>query len=205
MSANRNHWTTTSPSLLERLRNPQDAAAWREFDRRYGDLVVRYARSRGLQASDAEDVRQLVMLNLSRTLPGFRYSPERGRFRSYLGTVARHAILRWNSRTRCPDPESFALPLLEGIDAAVEGTTELDEQWDREWVRHHCRMALAAIRRTHDPQSVEVFERLLAGDEPAAVASARGLTLDAVLKIKQRVRARLRELVSEQIREEDGE
>jgi RNA polymerase sigma-70 factor (ECF subfamily) len=205
MTANRNHWTTTSPTLLERLRDPRDAAAWRDFDRRYGDLIVRYARSRGLQAADAEDVRQIVLLNLSRALPGFRYSRERGRFRSYLGTVVLHAISRWNSRGGCPDSKAFGLPLLEGIDAPAEGTAEVDEQWDREWVRHHCRMALTTIRQTHDPQSVEVFERLLAGEEPENVAAARGISLDAVLKIKQRVRARLRELVSEQIREEDRE
>lgn len=204
MSGPRHHWTTTSPSLLERLRDPDDRAAWREFDRRYGDLIVRYARARGLQAADAEDVRQMALLGLSKSMPGFHYAPQRGRFRSYLGAVVRHAIFRWKSRIRCPGPDAAALPLFEG-DAPVDDAAELDKEWDREWVAHHCRKALATVRETHDPQSVEVFERLLAGDDPATVASARQISLDAVLKIKQRVRARLRDLVSEQIREEDRE
>ncbi len=68
---------TTRPSLLRRLRDPQDHDAWREFDARYGELVLRYCLSRGLQHSDGEDVRQMVMLSLSRTLRSFEYSPRR--------------------------------------------------------------------------------------------------------------------------------
>ena len=49
-------WLTTRPSLLRRVRDPENAGAWVEFDRCYGELITRYARSRGLQASDAEDV-----------------------------------------------------------------------------------------------------------------------------------------------------
>ncbi len=47
----------TRPSLLTRVRNPDDHKAWREFESRYGDLITRYCRSVRLQHSDAEDVR----------------------------------------------------------------------------------------------------------------------------------------------------
>src|SRR5262249_5091882 len=87
-------WQTGRPSLLDRRRDPADAAGWGEFDRMYGELIVRYCRGRGLQLADAEDVRQIVLWNLSKAMPGFRYSRERGRFRDYLGRAVRNAIWR---------------------------------------------------------------------------------------------------------------
>ncbi len=48
-------WQTTRPSLLERVRDPANDAAWAEFDRSYGELILRYCHRCGLQHSDAED------------------------------------------------------------------------------------------------------------------------------------------------------
>lgn len=174
--------------------------AWREFDARYGDLILRYCRSRGLQHSDAEDVRQIVMMNLARALPGFEYSPQRGRFRSYLGRVVRNAVIHFASR---PNGQTRALD--SGVLAttpAPDSTTD-DAQWDVEWVRHHYRLAMQTVRATFEPRSVEAFDRLLAGESVAQVAGEFSMTDQAVHKVKQRIRERLRELIAEQIRQED--
>jgi RNA polymerase sigma-70 factor (ECF subfamily) len=73
----------TRPSLLSRVRDTADQAAWSEFDGRYRDLILRYACRQGLSAADAEDVRQLVMLRLVRVLPDFRYDAAHGRFQRF--------------------------------------------------------------------------------------------------------------------------
>ncbi len=99
----------TQPSLLSRVRDGADQAAWREFEVKYRELLLRYCRARGLQQSDAEDVRQLVMMNLAKFLRNFDYSSEKGRFRSYLGRVVRNSISRYFSRPnpaeQTPGPE----------------------------------------------------------------------------------------------------
>lgn len=192
----------TRLSLLARARDPADAAAWAEFEQRYRDLVHQYALARGLQFCDADDVCQIVFLRLSKYLRGFAYSPERGRFRSYLGAMVRNVI---SDQQNCP--ESRCRPVDEN-EARLDDRPDPrglagDAQWDQEWVNHHCRLALATIRRTFDPGSVDVFEALLAGSSPESVAAERGCTIDAVVKIRQRVRARMRELVERQIRDED--
>src|SRR4029453_702314 len=135
-------WQTTRPSLLSRLRDNSDNAAWNEFDRQYGDLLVRYCRGRGLPFSDAQDVRQMVMLGLARAMPKFRYMPERGLFRSYLGQVVRRAV--WHFRQRnCPN---LGLVSLDSAEPAGPDLEQLDESWEREWVRHHLRRAMHSIR-----------------------------------------------------------
>jgi len=73
---------TTRPSLLYRVRRTDNAEAWVQFERRYGPLILAYALKRGLQLSDAENIRQRVLIGLSRSLPTFTYGASRGRFRS---------------------------------------------------------------------------------------------------------------------------
>lgn len=194
--------STTRASLLSRVRDGSNDRAWREFSDRYGDLIVRYGRQRGLQQTDAEDVRQLVLMGLSRSLRsgGFRYSPDKGRFRDYLGATVRHAIQRFSSRHA---PGSGGLSL-EGIaEAAGDAGSDPDALWEREWTDHHFRLAMAQIRATFEPRSVAVFERVMAGTGMEVIAEECGISVDAVRHVKHRVLVRLKELVAEQVRAED--
>lgn len=189
-------WTTTKSSLLERLREPGDEAAWRRFDALYGEVIVRYARRRGLELADAEDVRQIVTLSLVGAMRTFRLQRDRGRFRSYLGRVVGNAIFRY--RRRSSRLHEVLEPDLAVLAPAAPGG-ELDAMWEQEWRDHHLRRALATLRSTFDPHSMDIFERLLRGDSTAVVAAATQSTLGTVHKVRQRVRARLQTLVKQQM------
>jgi DNA-directed RNA polymerase specialized sigma24 family protein len=67
--------TTTHQSLLVRLSDRQDQAAWREFCDRYEELVRGFARRQGVQGSEQDDVLQDVLWALTRVMPGFVYQP----------------------------------------------------------------------------------------------------------------------------------
>jgi RNA polymerase sigma factor (sigma-70 family) len=194
-------WEPTPRSLLARVRDPRDATAWREFEARYGGLIVRYCRSRGLQQVDAEDVRQLVMMSLAKALPNFEYSPERGRFRNYLAQATRRAVNHWLSGpSRGP-----TLLLMERADEIHDVSAGSDELWEQDWVRHHYRLAFARLRAVYDEKSLAVFERLIAGESVAEVAQGFGMQPEAVYKVKHRFRDRFAQLIREQLRdEEDG-
>ena len=77
-----NYADETSPSLLVRVRNAQDLDSWREFERLYRPIVRKYCVYRQLQAADAEDVTQEVMLTVSQAIKRFEYDPGKGRFRA---------------------------------------------------------------------------------------------------------------------------
>lgn len=195
-------WMTTQPSLIGRLRSPDDHDAWRRFDATYGGLIVSYARRRGLSLADAEDVRQIVLLSLVKAMPGFTLQPERGRFRSYLGRVVGNAIQRHRTR---PHRQREVLELDTTLLATlVDAEGRSDLVWEEEWASHHLRLALRRLRESFDPRSVAVFNRLLGGDRVGDVASAMGMSRAAVHKVKQRVRNRLKQLVAEQIDEEEA-
>ena len=191
---------TTHPSLLSRLRDPDDEKAWREFDARYSELIRRFGKRRGLQAADAEDVAQIVLLALSRSMRSFRLDPARGRFRDYLGRVVNNAIQRQLSR-----PSRQVRVLEESVlDALADpGTDPLEPAWHDEWRKHHLRLAMRAVREAFKPDSLAVFERLLAGASVPDAAAAFGTTPEAVQKIKQRIGQRLREEIERQIQDEE--
>ena len=186
--------------MLSRLRDLGDHDSWSAFDERYRELILRYCRRKGLQPSDAEDVRQMVMLNLAKQLRTFQYDVHKGRFRQYLGMVVRNAIHRL---FRSPNAK------LGGLDTAVESQLQaqpderLDELWEEEWMASHYRRALKVVRQSSEPQSVVAFEALLAGQNLDQVASKLGMSREAVQKVKQRMRDRLREVVAKQVQEEE--
>jgi RNA polymerase sigma-70 factor (ECF subfamily) len=192
----------THPSLLSRVKNSSDTAAWREFEALYRELLVRFCRRRGLQLADAEDIVQVVMTNLSRSLSGFVYDPGRGRFRDYLFRCARNAISQWAGR-----PKLRAQALDTGTAEAQSPSEPPDPAdaaaWEQEWIAHHYRLAMITVRQTFEARSVEVFERSIAGAGVAELAAEFSMSQQAVHKVRQRIKARMEELIAVQVREED--
>lgn len=192
---------STRSSLLDRLRDVDDEEAWREFDRKYRELIVRYCHRRGLQHWDAEDVRQVVLLSLSKALRSFRYDPGAGRFRGYLGRVVQNAINRQLSRPSA-SPRVLDAEVLAAIATPTGG--ENDQVWQEEWYDHHLRMAMRTIRDNTSERDVHIFDRLLTGETVRSVAQDLRMGEQAVYKVKQRVRDQLKALIAAQIRAEDG-
>src|SRR3954452_23457364 len=89
---------TTRASLLLRLRDSQDHAAWVEFVALYEPLVYRLLRRHGLQDADAREVMQELFLAVSRSIDRWDPASERGSFRGWLRTVARNLLINWLKR-----------------------------------------------------------------------------------------------------------
>lgn len=188
----------TQPSLLSRVRDPSDQDAWRHFETKYRELILRFCRRRGMQQADAEDVRQMTMMKLVRTLPRFVYDPARGRFRDYLYRVVKSATIDVTTR---PSGTPRAVDI--DMDALDVPSSPDDGLWEQEWVDHHYRLAMATVRTTFEPRNVQAFEHLLAGSSVDVVAQQFDMSTQALHKVKQRIRDRLKELIELQVREED--
>lgn len=191
---------TTSPTLLTRLRDRSDAEAWAIFARTYRDLITRFCRRRGLQFADADDVFQRVLLKLMKGLPGFEYDQGRGRFRDYLFRCVRSAIC---DVTRCPAVMVGAVSL-NGSEAADSATGDDDHRvWEVEWVDHHYRIAIGRLRQRVSRESIEILEASIAGQAPRTIARSMGISEEAVYKTLQRMRARLRGCIEQQVSSEE--
>jgi len=149
------------------------------------------------------------MTSLTTSLRGFKYRPDVGRFRDYLGRVTLNAIHHYCTRPKQP-AALLSLNAWNALDAsgALNAlSTEVEERerekWEQEWMRHHYRLAMRDVRKSFEPKSIEMFGRLLAGSTVQEVARSFATTPDAVEKVKQRIRNRLREKIAAQIEDEE--
>lgn len=192
-------------TLLARLRDPADEAAWLCFESRYRSLIVRFSVRQGMQAADAEDVAQAVFASLLSAMRGFRFDATRGRFRDYLFRAVRNEIFLQSSRLRRPNAGKADLfhdgrGTSKGSDARVADVSQ--QVFEDEWINHHMRLAFETVRQTHAVESIAIFEQLLSGQTVTVIAAQFSTTEQAVHKVKQRIRVRMRELVAMQIAEE---
>ena len=62
----------TRPSLLFRLRHPNDADSWNQFVDIYGPVIYRYVRRRGIQHDDAMETMQDVFVQVFQSIGTFQ-------------------------------------------------------------------------------------------------------------------------------------
>ena len=189
----------TRPSLLLRIRDSADAEAWRQFADLYARVIYGYCRRRGLQDADAADVTQEVLAQVARSIRTFEYSPERGRFRAWLGTVTQSKIERFRRKANRPDGGAAIDPDARASDAPVEEAESpgADPEWIDEFNSEVLRAAMDRIRPEFEPQTWRAFELTwLENRTPQDAARELGCRVHAIYVAKSRVLGRLREEVA---------
>lgn len=173
----------TRASLLVRLADPADRAAWEEFLTVYGPLVHAAIRRRGFDHPDADDLTQKVFARVFRGLRTFEYDRRRGRFRDWLGAILRHEVIR-EFRTRSRQPASLLPP--DELDSLSDDA--VDPEWADAFQVHLYQVALARCRGRFQPQTWAAFEQVwVAGRAPSDVAQELGLPVETVYVAKSRV------------------
>lgn len=186
---------STRLTLLIRLRDRADRLSWQEFHDRYGQLLYRYARSRGASHADAEDAVQDVEMYLFKALEGFEYDAGKGRFRSYLRAAVVHALARRASR----DARQPALLSPEKYDYVAGQQEESgDDRWEHEWQLHRLRWALRSVATHFEPSSLRAFEMHVLGNRSVEeTAQALGLSKASVYQARSRILRSLKEALAQ--------
>ena len=121
----------TRQSLLLKLKEQGDEASWREFYTIYGRMILGYALRHQLTHSEAEDVTQDVCVKLFRRILSFDYSPEQGRFRGWLKTITRHAVIDFLRRRECR-ARHFKFYCEHAAATSDEGVVDDERLWEEE-------------------------------------------------------------------------
>lgn len=179
--------TTTSVTLLERLKKPDDQAAWERFADLYTPLLLCWARRAGLTEADAADHVQDVLLLLLDKLPAFAYD-QRQNFRGWLRTVALNK-LREQLRRRKVTAAGGDVDQLHDV-AVPDG---LEQYWDTEYHQHLVACALNIMQSEFESTTWRAcWEHTVSGRSAAEVGRELGLSEGAVYVAKSRVLRRLR-------------
>ena len=75
---------STRQSLLGRLKDWNDDASWQDFFNTYWRRIYGAAIKAGLTEAEAQEVVQETIIAVSKQMPGFKYDPAIGTFKSWL-------------------------------------------------------------------------------------------------------------------------
>jgi len=189
----------TRASLLVRLRDARDGAAWSQFVTLYAPLIYGHARKHGLQDADAADLTQDVLRAVAGAIPRLAYDPGRGSFRGWLFTIVRNKLrnhLQKKGKQTPGSGDTDAIRLLEQQAAPEE------EQWEADYQRQIFAWAVERIRPDFQEKTWQAFWRTaVEGHSGKDVAAKLGMTVAAIYLAKGRVLVRLKEEI-EQVRDE---
>jgi RNA polymerase sigma factor (sigma-70 family) len=187
----------TRPSLLIRVRDPADDAAWREFVEIYRPVILRLAQQKGMQAADAEDVAQEVLAAVAKAIADREHDPKRARFGTWLHRVAYNAIADALTRRKLDRGSGdSALHAVLGQHEARNGPGS--DLLRLEYQREVFRWAARQVRKEFRQETWDAFW-LTAVDGRAiqAVAGEFGKDPGAIYTARSRVIRRIQEKVIE--------
>ena len=180
----------TPTTLLERLRQPDDGVAWRDFVYLYTHLIYHWALQLDLQAADAADLVQEIFLALCNALPEYHHDRQRT-FRAWLFTLMQKKWQDWRRRR--------ILVPVSGTGAALAERAHRDHPAmpeEAEYRAHLCARALRLIQSEFTPATWMTFWATVVEGRPARdVALKYGITTNAVYLTRGRVLRRLREVL----------
>jgi RNA polymerase sigma-70 factor (ECF subfamily) len=181
---------TTSRTLLDRLRDRQDAQAWQLWLTVYEPWLRDWLSRDRLQPADVDDLLQNIFVVVSQKLPAFVHNGRPGAFRAWLRSILVHELRSFlRGRQRLPGDG-----LSDWIDQLEGPTSELSRQWDQEHDQQLVRRLLGVVQSDFQPKTWEAFRLLVLEDRPAAeVARLCDMGTSAVYVAKSRVLARLRQ------------
>ncbi len=187
----------TSQSLIARVKDLADAAAWTEFIGIYQPVVYRMARRRGLQDADAQDVTQQVFLSVSNAIGDWQPGVGQPPFRAWLVTITRNAVTKALTR-RKPDVGTGSTSVVQLLESQGADDREFTDEFVREGRLEALRWAAEQIRPEFSPMTWRLFcESVVLGRPVADVAQETGRTAGAVYMARFKVLQRLKEKVQD--------
>jgi RNA polymerase sigma-70 factor (ECF subfamily) len=178
---------TTSLTLLDRLRQPNQPQAWEQFVRLYTPMLLVWAKRQRLQDADATDLVQDVLLKLIGLLPTY----ERGDGQSFRGWLFRVTA------NQCRDFHrrhvTRGLPTSDGL-SGISDRTPVSEMEEAEYRQLLIRRGLELVRPDFSDTTWAAFSGLMLDNRPAPELAAKlGITQNAVFLARHRVLTRLRQ------------
>jgi len=186
-------------SLVKR----QDTRAIHDFVSRYRGPVVSFVRNAGFGPEDAEDLAQEVFVRITRDDVLVKADKDRGRFRSFLLGVTQNVIREERRRRGADKRGGGRVPL--SIDESERELAEVlpqehrEESFDRLWVEGLVKSALGELEKERPEYYRALTLHLQDGMEYSQIAAKLGKKLQDVKNWIHRARARLADLIKEEV------
>ena len=186
----------TRASLILRIADAGDAAAWEEFTRVYQPVVYRLARRRGFQHADAEELVQEAMMAVARAVDRWVPDPARGRFRDWLHRIARNLMINFLTRHKHQVWGTGDSDMQRLLEAECDADGAVTQMFEIEYRREMFRRAAERVQAAVQENSWKAFWLSTVEDLPIGeVARRLRMSTGSVYIARCRMMARLRDEV----------
>jgi RNA polymerase sigma-70 factor (ECF subfamily) len=197
------NYIPTRRSLLERLKDLEDEASWKDFFNTYWRLIYSVALRAGLRAADAEDVVQETVVSVAKTIGKYRYDPKvtfkgwlfflvRKRIADHLRKKSGREVLLQDARVG----ESPDASWVEQVPDPAQSV--LDAVWEEEWQRNLIEAALEKLKSLVSMKQYQIFYLHVIKEQPAkVVATSFNVSTASVHLAKHRVQPLFRKAIAE--------
>jgi RNA polymerase sigma factor (sigma-70 family) len=129
----------------------------------------------------------------------FQYDPAKGKFRSYLKTLALRTIFQNLRQKR--GQRTLREMNLEMNKASAN--PEVEALWEEEWRHYHVRLAMGRLDSKFNERDRQAFSHYVVKGRPATeTAKVFGMSMDQVYQVKSRVLKSLGEMIARQVKAE---
>ena len=183
------------------MQNPNDQASWQEFFEIYRNLIYNFARKAGLNDTEAQDAVQETLISVSKSMPSFKYSPDKGSFKVWLLNLTRWRIVD-QMRKRSPKAtHSQPSPHMENetgrtatIERVPDDRLDWSALWESDWKKAILEAAQNRVKSRMDPKKFQIFDFYVNHEwPPEKVARSFNVNINQVYLIKNRVTEMLHE------------
>ena len=190
-----NDFPETNASLIASIRDPGNAAAWKDFESIYRPVIFRIARAKGLQYADAFDLTQQVLVSISGSIDRYQTHEDGPPFRNWLSRITRNAILKAVTR-KPPDQAGGGTGALDLLASIEDSDKETEAMIQLEYRREIFKCASERVRGEVQPTTWLVFELTVTqGKSIEQVANQLNLSVGNVYASRSRVMKKLKESV----------
>lgn len=178
--------TSTSESLLIRLRSSSDSDAWSRFVQLYTPLIFFWARRTGLTQHDAADLVQDVLAIVFQKLATWNYQPEKS-FRGWLRVVTLNRYREIARRRKLNfEPSQDAIH-------NVANPTQLESSWDVSYTQQLVFEAMQLMKPEFASSTWDALQRIFtSGRSAAEIALETGVSVWTIYAARNRLFSRLR-------------
>jgi RNA polymerase sigma-70 factor (ECF subfamily) len=192
----------TRLSLIVKLRDPSDEAAWREFLALYEPLIYRLARRKGLQDADSHDLCQEVFRAVAGAIE--RWKPSQCGFRQWLYRITRNLLVNFLTRPSHQRLGSGATSVQILLESQVASDSSATALFESEYQMRLFLWASDQVKAEFTPTTWGAFWQTAVEARPTvSVAAELGLSIGAVYIARSRVLARIKKRI-EQVGDDTG-
>ena len=182
-------FNNTSYTLIHRIKDRYDEAAWEEFVEIYRRYIYMVIRHMEIDMDTTEELTQSILIKLWQKLPEINFIQGNAKFRTWLSKVIYNSVVD-HQRSVKRSPNLTELNETHGIDS------QINKMMDTEWENYIANLALERVKTSFSGKAIEVFEMTRTGKSLEEISIKLDIKQDSVYRLKNRVIGRLKREVN---------